>query len=80
MEKDGRVITWPDAHVIWLVPFEDTVIRKYVLEPTRASGILDKLDAVHWGCLVSLEFREKYVVSIDIESDLLSDFYENNFL
>ena len=79
MEKDGKQIHWDERIQISVLPFQESKnIMKYSLSPIYADKITRQLESVHWGCLIELEFEKREVISVNILSDVLKDFYEEN--
>lgn len=76
--NDGKPIKWGDDHQVLIVPFEESIIQKYVIDPDCVHSVLKILDDVHWGALVSLTLRNKKVIDVQVEVDSLADFYECN--
>lgn len=79
MDKDGKLISWGDAHQIILLPFEDEKgLRKYTVDPICVDEISKKLEAVHWGCLIEMDISNNLVTDVTVIEDVLNDFYEKN--
>ncbi|MCB6415745.1 hypothetical protein LI221_11845 [Faecalimonas umbilicata] len=77
MDKDGKTISWEDAYQIVLLPFEeDKGVKKYTIDSNYTDEIMAKLETIHWGCLVELEFANKKVIALNIVDDVLKNFYE----
>ena len=78
MNKDGNIIKWEERHQLVILAFEsDREIRKYSISPSYKDDILNGLEAIHWGCLVELELKNKEVCSVSIVKDSLADIYES---
>lgn len=79
MEKNGKLISWEERYQLVILPFEDDRnIVKYSINPACEDKILRQLDEVHWATLIELELDGREVVSVEVVSDILRDFYESN--
>lgn len=79
MEKDGKEITWDAAVQLVGIPWEDTrgLTQKFTIEPDCVDDIVQKLEAVHWGCIVDLSLSNKKVVDLKIVEDVMLPIYRN---
>ena len=73
---NGRHIKWDAGYCITYVPYEGTQATKKLVDPTVAESVEKTLAEVRWGALISLVIRGKYITSVTVESDPVSNFEE----
>lgn len=73
---DGKPVKWDGGYYIAYVPYEGTKVTKKLVDPTLAESVEKSLADVHWGALISLEIRGKFITSVTVEADPVSDFEE----
>lgn len=74
---DGKPVEWEGGYYISYVPFEGTQVLKKLVDPTLAESVEKSLADVRWGALISLEIRGKYITSVSVEADPVSNFEED---
>lgn len=72
----GKHVKWDAGYCIAYVPYESTQVTKKLVDPTVAKTVEEELANVRWGALISLEIRGKYITSVTVEADPVSDFEE----
>ncbi len=77
-EIEGRQISWDEAYQLVGVPIENTSGRlwKHTVAPDSVEMVSRKLEDIHWGTLLRLEFSGKQVADVEVLCDWLGDFYE----
>lgn len=73
---NNKHVKWEGGYFIVYVPYEETQVTKKLVDPTVAKAVEDTLADVRWGALISLEIRGKYITSVTVEADPVSDFEE----
>ena len=74
---NGRHIKWDAGYCITYVPYEGTQATKKLVDPTVAESVEKTLAEVRWGALISLVIRGKYITSVTVVSDPVSNFEED---
>lgn len=69
----GEHIKWDAGYVVTYIPFESTQVQKRVVDPDMAESVDKALEEIHWGALITLEFRGKYIVNVTVEADPFAD-------
>lgn len=74
---NGKHVIWDAGYCLTYVPYEGTQVIKKLVDPTVAEAVEKTLAEVHWGALISLEIRGKYIASVTVEADPVSNFEED---
>ena len=79
-EIEGKMVSWDRAYQLIGIPIENTSGRlwKHTVAPESVAKVSQKLEDVCWGTLIRLEFSGKQVTDIEVLTDWLGEFYENN--
>lgn len=72
----GKHVRWEAGYCITYIPYESVQVTKKLIDPTVAKAVEETLADVRWGALVALEIRGKYITSVTVEADPVSDFEE----
>lgn len=77
-EIKGKMRTWDKAYQLVGIPIENNSgeLWKYTVVPGSVEMVSRKLENVHWGTLLRLEFSGKQVIDVEVLCDWLGDFYE----
>lgn len=70
---NGRHVKWEAGYYITYVPFEGKQVTKTPVDPNMVKAVEKTLEEVHWGALISMELRGKYVISVTVEADPVGD-------
>lgn len=74
---NGKHVKWDAGYCLTYVPYEGTQVTKKLVDPTVAESVEKTLADVRWGALISLELQGKYITSVTVESDPISNFEED---
>ncbi len=72
-EIGGKHCEWPEGFILTYVPFEQTKVFKRPVDSAVVDEIDKTLENVHWGSLISLELRGRYIISVTVEADPLAE-------
>lgn len=75
-EINGRIRQWKAAdRIVYIKLFDEKgLVMRRDIQPEFVQKIYDVLDEVSWGAVIEVTILGKQVVSVEVISDILTDF------